>query len=272
MDFGFSGKTVLVTGGSSGIGRAAVLMFAQEPGINIALTYFKNEDSANDLARSIEANGGSALAVYMDLADHASIEQAVAAVGERFGRVDALVNNAVQWGSGANRGKVFEAMPLAQWQETIGINLFGTVKVTQAVVPFMREQKWGRIVNVSSDLAVDSMIGSGPYSTLKSALFGFTANLVEELSADGVLSNAILPSWTLTDRARTFFPAGIHEEIKIAFPTQRVTVPEDVASLIVYLASPANGHVNGEIIRVTGKTSLPFMSHLFREFMKKEGT
>lgn len=272
MDFGFDGKTVLVTGGSSGIGRATVLAFAQEPGINIAFTYFKNEEGASDLVRSIEADGGSAIAVYMDLADHTSIEQAVEAVAARFGRVDVLVNNAVHWGSRANRGKIFEAMPLAQWQETIGINLFGTVKVTQSVVPYLRAQQWGRIVTISSDLAVDSMVGSGPYSTLKSALFGFTANLVEELSADGILSNVILPSWTLTDRARDFFPTGIHEEVKSAFPTGRVTMPEDVASLILYLASSANGHVNGEIIRVTGKVSLPFMSHLFKAFMSQAGT
>lgn len=271
MHFGFEGKTVLVTGGSSGIGQATVLMLAQEPEVNIAFTYFKNEDGANDLVRSIEANGGSAVGVYMDLADHASIEQAVDAVATRFGRVDVLVNNAVHWGSGANRGKVFEAMPLAQWEETISVNLFGTVKVTQMVTPFMRQQKWGRIVSISSDVALDSMVGSGPYSTLKSALFGFTANLVEELSADGIMSNVILPSWTLTDRARDYFPVGIHEKIRTAFPTQRVTVPEDVASLILYLASPANGHVNGEIIRVTGKASLPFMNYLFKEFMSQAG-
>lgn len=269
MHFGFDGKTVLVTGGSSGIGRATVLAFAQEPEVNIAFTYFKNEDGAHDLARSIEAEGGSAMTVYLDLADHASIEQAVKVAAARFGRVDALVNNAVHWGNQANRGKIFEAMPLSQWEETVAVNLFGTVRVTQAVVPFMRQQKWGRIVTISSDLAVDSMVGSGPYSTLKSALFGFTANLVEELSTDGILSNIILPSWTLTDRARTFFPAGIHEELKLAFPTQRVTMPEDVASLILYLASPANGHVNGEIIRVTGKASLPFMNHLFKAFMSR---
>jgi 3-oxoacyl-[acyl-carrier protein] reductase len=272
MHFGFKGKTVLVTGGSSGIGRATVLALAQEPDVNIAFTYFNNEGGARELVQSIEAEGGLATAVHLDLANHASIEQAVTAVATRFGQIDVLVNNAVHWGRGANRGKPFEAMPLTQWEETIGVNLFGTVKVTQAVVPFMRQQKWGRIVNVSSDLAVDSMVGSGPYSTLKSALFGFTANLVEELSADGILSNVVMPGWTLTDRVRTFFPAGIHEEIKTAFPTGRVTMPEDVASLILYLASPANGHVNGEIIRVTGKASLPFVNHLFREFMSQVST
>ena len=269
MDIGFSGKTILITGGSSGIGKATVLAAAKEKNLNIAFTYFKNEAGAHDITRTIEANGSSAIAVYMDLADHASIEQAVATVMNKFGQVDVLVNNAVHWGDPENRGKIFEEMPLRQWQETIATNLLGTVKVTQCVVPLMRQQKWGRIVTVSSDLAFDSLVGSGPYSSLKSALVGFTANLVEELSADGILSNLVLPSWTLTDRARAFFPEGIDEKLKEAFPTQRVTVPEDVVSLILYLVSPINGHVNGEIIRVTGKASLPLVNHLFKEFMKQ---
>ena len=269
MELGLNEKTVLITGGSSGIGKATVLAFAKEKNSNIAFTYFKSEAGAHEIVRSIEAEGGSAIAVYMDLADYSSIEQAVDTATQRFGRVDVLVNNAVQWPDRANRGKIFEEMPITQWEETIRVNLLGTVRVTQAVVPFMRQQKWGRIVNVSSDLAFDSFVGSGPYSSLKSALIGFTANLVEELSAEGILSNLVLPSWTLTDRARTFFPEGIHEKVKVAFPTQRITVPEDVASLILYLTSAANGHVNGEVIRVTGKASLPFMNHLFKEFMRQ---
>lgn len=153
---------------------------------------------------------------------------------------------------------------MSQWEETIGRNLFGTVKVTQEVVPFMRRTKWGRIVNVSSDIALDSMKGSGPYGSLKSALFGFTANLVEELSSDGILSNVVIPSLTFTAKAKERFPETFQEGAKKAFPTNRVTRPEDVASLVVYLGSAANGHVNGEQIRVTGKGSQPMLNAMFR--------
>lgn len=159
-------------------------------------------------------------------------------------------------------------MPISQWEDTVGSNLFGTVRITKAVTPYMRKQQFGRIVNISSDIALDSMVGSGPYSALKSALFGLTANLVTEFSGDNILSNVILPSWTLTERAKNFFPADFRENAAQAFPSQRITTPEDVASLVAYLGSPANGHVNGEHIRVTGKGSQPLLYHLFQNLQK----
>lgn len=261
MNTGLEGKTVLVTGGSSGIGKTTARMFASETEANIALTYYSNEASARKVAKE---TGG--LAVQMSLEDHDSIEKAVEMTVRHFGGIDVLVNNAVLWGDPKNRGKDFEEIPLSQWEETIGVNLFGTVKVTREVVPYMRKAKWGRIINVSSDVALDSMKGSGPYGSLKSALFGLTANLVEELSPDGVLTNVVIPSWTLTERAVDFFPEPFRQKAAESFPTNRVTLPEDVASLIVYLGTAANGHVNGEHIRVTGKGSMPVLNSLFRKY------
>jgi len=109
------------------------------------------------------------------------------------------------------------------------------------------------------------MKGSGRYSTLKSALFGLAANLVTELSPYDILTNVVLPSWTLTDRARTHFPQAFRDVAAAAFPTGRITTPEGVASLILYLGSGANGHVNGERIRVTGASSLPLMGYLWEQ-------
>ncbi len=269
MDVGLTGKTVLITGGSSGIGKATALLYGLEKGVNVALTYFEHQVRADAVVAQIRERGGSALAVPLSLADHASIESAVQTVAETFGSIDVLVNNAVQWGSD-NRGKRLEEMPLAQWQETVGVNLLGTVRVTQLVAPYMRKRRWGRIVNVSSDVALDSMVGSGPYGSLKAALLGFTANLVTELSADGILSNVVIPGWTLTDRAIAFFPEAFRETAQSAFPTGRVTLPEDVASLIVYLGSAANGHVNGESVKVTGKGSQAMLSAMFRDFMARQ--
>lgn len=269
MDTGLEGKTVLITGGSSGIGKATALMFAEETEAQVAITYYQNEEGAKEIVEAIENNGGQALAVPMMLEDHAGIQKTVAETADRFGSIDVLVNNAVFWGDRKNRGKSFEEMPLSQWEETIGVNLFGMVKVTQEVVPFMRKTQWGRIINVSSDVALHSMKGSGPYGSLKSALFGFTANLVEELSEDGVLSNVVIPSWTLTERAINYFPEEFRQQAIKAFPANRVTLPEDVASMIVYLGSAANGHVNGEQICVTGKGSQAMLGSMFREFSEK---
>jgi len=270
MDTGLSGKTILITGGSMGIGKATALAFGREAGARVALTYFKNEASAKEVVASIERDGGIAFAVYMALGDHASIEKAVEVIAGKFGSIDVLVNNAIQWGSGGNRGKAFEEMPMEQWQETVGVNLFGTVKATQLVVPFMRRQKWGRIVNVSSDIGYDSMKGSGPYGSLKTALFGLTSNLVEELSVDGILSNVVLPSWTMVERHMANFPEDFRREAARAYPTGRITTAQDVASMILYLGSAANGHVNGEHIRVTGKNSQPLLSMLMSEYRARQ--
>lgn len=268
MDLGFKNKTVFITGGSSGIGYAAVLEYANETGCNIVFSYHSNEERANEIRKEIESLGCNALAVKMDLANFDSIQSAVKAIIDKFGSIHALVNNAVHWGSWEHRSKLFEEIPISVWQEIIGINLFGTVKVTQAVVPYMRKQKFGRIVNISSDVAIDSMKGSGAYSSLKSALFGFNANLVTELSADNILSNVVIPGWTLTDKARKVFNENIQLHSAKAVPTNRLTIPTDVATLITYLGSSANGHINGEHIKVSGHSSLPLMSYIIQEIRK----
>jgi 3-oxoacyl-[acyl-carrier protein] reductase len=269
MDLGLEGKTVFITGGSSGIGRTTALVYGREPGVQVALSYFQHKEEAEKVVQDIEADGGSAMAVHMDLGDHETIRKAVADVTGQSGGIDVLVNNAVYWGDGSNRGVSVDEMPMSQWEETIGINLFGTVKVTQEVITYMRRQRWGRIINVSSDVALESFTGSGPYGSLKAALFGFTANLVAELSQDGILSNVVIPSWTLTDKARNYFPEGFAEEARQAFSTLRVTKPEDVASAILYLGSGANRHVNGEHIKVTGRSSVTMLDHILTKFVEK---
>ena len=269
MDIGLSNKTIFITGGNSGIGKATALLYAKEANANIAISYHANEAGAHQVVTEIEKAGGNALAVKLDLGDIESIQRAIDTIVTAFGSIHVLVNNAIHWGSRENRGKSFEEMPLSQWQETVGINLFGTVKVTQAVVPYMRKQHFGRIVNVSSDVAFDSMHGSGPYGSLKSALFGLTANLVTELSADNILTNVVIPSWTLTERAKNFFAEEFQQEAVRAFPTKRVTQPEEVASMIVYLGSAINGHVNGECIKVTGKGSQAMLALQFREYSQR---
>jgi NAD(P)-dependent dehydrogenase (short-subunit alcohol dehydrogenase family) len=271
MDMGLNGKTILITGGSSGIGKATALAFGREAGAQVAITYFQHEAAAKEVVSAIEQSGSSAYAVYMSLADEASIEAAVTSTVQKFGSIDVLINNAVYAGTAReNMGKSFEEMPIGQWEETVGVNLFGTVKVTQQVIPFMRRNNWGRIVNVSADISYDSMKGAGPYGALKTALFGFTSNLVEELSADGILSNVVLPSWVLVERAIQAFPEDARGEASKAFPTHRITTPEDVASLIVYLGSAANTHVNGEHIRVTGKGSQATLNLLMREYSQRQ--
>lgn len=270
MDLKLRQKAVLITGGSSGIGKAIAIMYANEPGAQVAITYRTDQKTAAEVTDQLNMKGCSSLSVQMDLADHASIDRAVDEVAGEFGGVDVLINNAVFWGSPGAQGLRFENIPIKEWEQVIGINLLGMVKVIQAVVPFMRKKKFGRIVNVSSDIALDSMPGSGAYGTMKAALSGLTANLVTELSAANILSNVVFPSLTFTDKAVRRFPKTFREAAKNAFPTNRVTQPDDVASLIAYLGSGVNTHVNGEMIRVTGKGSQPMLNTIFQEMMTAE--
>lgn len=267
MDLGLKGKTIFITGGSSGIGKYSALIFAKEEGARIAFTYHKGKIAAQEIVREIQVLACEAIAVYMALDDHSSIKKAVDTVTHEFGTIHVLVNNAVYWGDPKARGRKFEEMPIEQWQNIIGTNLFGTVHLTQLVVPFMKKQLFGRIINISSDIAVESMTGSGPYGTLKAALFGLTSNLVTELSRYNILSNVILPSLVLTDRAIQLFPQQFQEKAKEAFPSGRITTPEDVATLIAYLGSAANGHVNGEFIKVTGKGSQSMLNSISQEYL-----
>ncbi len=264
MELNLRKKTILITGGNSGIGKSIVQMYAEEPEVQVAFTYHTNNQAAEEIHEKLKKKGVLTLPVHMDLADQESIAQAVNKVSDLFGGVDVLINNAVFWGSPGLRGIGFEDIPIQEWEKMFRINLLGTVKMIQLVVPFMKKNKFGRIVNVSSDIALDSMPGSGPYGTMKSALFGLTANLVTEFSAHNILSNVVIPSLTFTDKAKKRFPKAFQEAAKRAFPTYRVTGPEDVASLIVYLGSGANIHVNGEQIRVTGKGSQPVLNALYQ--------
>ncbi len=205
MDLGLQGKIIFITGGNSGIGRATALAYGREPGAQVAISYCHGQEAANEVVQLIEAGGGKAMAVQMDLASPESLELAISQIIQQWGSIDVLVNNAIVWAHPSNRGKSLEEQPWETWQEMININLLGTVKLTRLVVPFMRSRGWGRIVHISSDLSMDSMKGSGPYSTLKAALTGFTANLVEEYAAFDILTNIVLPSWTLTERAKNSF-------------------------------------------------------------------
>lgn len=268
MDCGLNKKTVFITGGSTGIGKATARLYGAEPGVRIAVTYFSNKKGALDTVARIKESGAEAMAVHMDLSDKAVIKEAVEKVRETFGDIDVLIANAIQWPA---ERYLFEEGPAESWKSFFETNLLGTVKLCQTVVPEMKVRNWGRIVFLSSDLAIHSMKGSGRYSSMKAALSGLAANLVVEFSPYNILTNIVMPSWTLTDRAKSHFPVSFREAAVKSFPTGRITSPEDAASIILYLGSGANGHVNGEHIRVTGGCSLPLMTHLWDQAKSKAG-
>ncbi|MEN3281504.1 MAG: 3-oxoacyl-[acyl-carrier protein] reductase [Solirubrobacteraceae bacterium] len=252
MDLALRERVALVTGSSQGIGAATALLLGQE-GACVAVTYREQRDKANTVVRQIQRAGGEALAVPLDLASSASIHAAAHAALDQWGRIDILVNNAVYWGSRAPWDTPpFEEEPPEQWRTYLRLNAEGPYTAIQAVLPSMRQRRWGRIVNVSSGIAVDGLPGSAPYAAAKASLHGLTRTLSKELGPDGILVNVIMPGPTLTERITKLLPAQARQQREQASPIRRLLGPEEVAPTIAFLCSPANTAITGEIIRASG--------------------
>ncbi|WP_283134689.1 SDR family NAD(P)-dependent oxidoreductase [Rhizohabitans arisaemae] len=249
MDTELHDRVVLVTGGSTGIGAATARAFARE-GTRVAITYHSNPDKAAKTATDIEAVGGQAHVVRLDLRDLPSVDRAVASVAERWGGVDVLVANAVHWGGDGppDPDVRFEDVGPAEWATMIDANLVGTAATVRAVLPGMRARGWGRIVLISSSVAEEGLPGPGPYGTAKSGLYGLARSLAWDAGRDGVLVNVVAPGFTLTD-GRPGIPKPVLDAFAAAVPTRRISTAEDVAGIVVFLGSGANGNLTGEVIR-----------------------
>ena len=255
MDLGLHRRVAFVTGSSQGIGSAIARLFARE-GARVAISYRTNREKALALAGEIESDGGEAIVVAYDLASRESIQSAVAEVAARWGGVDCLVNNAVEWESGSpGLQPAFELLPEAEWSAQLQANIGGVVTTIQAVLPFMRKQRWGRVVSISSGIAVDGMPGAGIYGAAKSALHGLTRSLFKELGPDGILVNVVMAGFTLTERVRERVPAALLDERAAQSPLRRLPTPTEVATTVVFLSSASNTTVTGEIIRSSGGIS-----------------
>jgi 3-oxoacyl-[acyl-carrier protein] reductase len=177
----------------------------------------------------------------------------VAAIVDRWQRLDILVNNAVRSEASLPwEAQPFEAVPAEEWRATLRANTEGTYAAIQAVLPAMRAQGWGRIVNISSGIAIDGRPGAGPYGAAKAALHGLTRTLAKELGPAGILVNVVMPGVTLTERISAALPAALREKVEQATPIRRLLPPEEVAPIVVFLCSAANTALTGEFIRASG--------------------
>jgi 3-oxoacyl-[acyl-carrier protein] reductase len=252
MDLGLRERVALVTGGSRGIGRAAAVLFGRE-GARVALTYHADREGAEAVVEEVRRAGGDGLAVALDLASVDSIRGAAGTAVARWGRLDVLVNNAVEWGQRPPwEMPLFEDLPPDEWRALLRANTEGAYAAIQAVLPAMRARRWGRIVNVSSGVAVDGVPGAGPYAAAKAALHGLTRTLAKELGPAGVLVNVVMPGLTLTERMAARLPAAVREQRERESPIRRLLPPEEVVPTIVFLCSAANTAVTGEIVRASG--------------------
>lgn len=241
------GKNAIVTGGSQGIGTATSLMLAEE-GANVCLTYRKHKEEAEEVRDRIIAMGRKAICVQCDIASFAQAEAVVKAAVEAFGSVDILVNNA-----GMNWDGVCWKMTEEQWDRVIEVNLKGYFNFTRHVAPLLKEQKSGKIINVTSINGMRGKFGQTNYSASKAGIIGYTKAVAKELGGFGINVNAVAPGLIETpmlkeSEARDKIVDMAMGEIVL----KRVGQPEDLANVIAFLASDRARHVTGEVIKVDG--------------------
>ncbi len=240
-----SGKVALVTGSTRGIGRATAERLAQA-GATVIITG-RSEDRAVEVAKEIkEKTGSETFAVSMDIGVKESVEEAFKRISERFGSVDILVNNA-----GMTRDTLFLRMKLEDWEEVIRVNLTGTFLVTQQAIKGMIKKRWGRVINMSSVVAFMGNVGQANYSSAKAGLIGFTKTLAKELASRNITVNAIAPGFIETDMTDVL-PDDIKESYLKQIPAGRFGKPEDVANVVLFLASDLSSYITGEVIHVNG--------------------
>ncbi len=258
MELGISGRVALVTGGSKGIGRAVAVGFASE-GCRIAIAA-RGAEALRETAESLGAKGAEVLTLTADLAEPDAARRVVEAVVARFGRLEILVNNA-----GAIRGGDFLTTPAEAWADDWRLKILGYVRMAQAAIPVMRTGHWGRIVNIIGAAARNPATTYMAGGIANAGLINFTRALADLGAPDGILVNAVSPGATATERwdrlvAQQAQAQGqsvevLRAEVAGKQPLGRIGRPEDVADLVLFLASERAGFLTGASITVDGGAS-----------------
>ncbi|MFH1675466.1 MAG: 3-oxoacyl-ACP reductase family protein [bacterium] len=239
------GKNAIVTGGSIGIGTSIVLALAKA-GANVALNYRRHADEANAVVAEIEKLGRKGLAVQADVASTTEAETMVKKVIDEFGSIEILVCNA-----GINRDSAIWKMTEEQWDQVLDTNLKGYFNYIRAVAPHFRERNQGRIINITSINGLRGKFGQSNYSASKAGIIGLTKTVARELGRNQVTVNAVAPGMIMTDMAKQLEQKWL--DIAIAETVMnKLGTPEDVANLVVFLASDLAGHITGQVISVDG--------------------
>jgi 3-oxoacyl-[acyl-carrier protein] reductase len=239
----------MVTGASRGIGRAIALRLAEE-GCDVAINYRVRDDAALDVASLVEDMGRGAVVVGADVADPHQVDDLVRRSEDAIGHLDILVNNA-----GIHQHLKSWEMSPEDWQRVIDVNLTGSYLVSRIVGPGMSDRGWGRIINISSVVAMSGTDHEAHYAASKAGLHGLTKSMALELSPKGVTVNAIAPGWIRTDMTSDTTAEELREAMK-EVPLGRIGEPEEIASVVAYLASPEASYVTGQVLHVNGGMGL----------------
>lgn len=244
-------RTAIITGGAQGIGAAYARGFATE-GANVVIADVAPADA---LIEEISESGGSAIYAKTDVTDEGACKEMAAKSVDAFGRIDVLVNNAALWVHVGH--KPIMEISKAEWDKVLNVNINGLFLCTQAVVPQMRSQGYGKIINISSGRALKGHSNLLHYDTSKGAVISFTRSLARELGDDGIRANTIAPGGIMTenviaqDNVRGLIARGTATRA-----IQREQVPEDVVGACIFLASGESDFITGQVLTVDGGSAM----------------
>ena len=245
VPFDLSGKSVLVTGGTRGIGRATVEAAARA-GARVAFTYRSSEEAAAEIEAQLAEGGAEAQSYQSDAADTDAAAEVVEAVTGEFGALDVLINNA-----GITRDGLLLRMSEEDWDATMETNLKGVFNYAKAAYKPMMRQREGRIVNLSSVVGVAGNPGQTSYAASKAGVVGFSKSLAKELASRGVTVNVVAPGYVETDMTDAM-PERARAAMEGQVPLGRPADPQDVAQAVLFLASDAASYITGHVLHVDG--------------------
>lgn len=238
-------KVALITGANSGIGKVIALELAKD-GYDILLNYVFNEEAANEVKAEIEAIGTRCELLHADVSDFAAVEAMMKEAFATFGRIDVLVNNA-----GITKDNLIMRMSEEEWDAVINVNLKGTFNCCKHIARKMLKQREGKIINIASIIGEMGNTGQANYGASKAGVIGLTKTLAKEFATRNIKVNAITPGFiqtTMTDR----IPEKERNAMIEAIPLGALGQPEDIANLVVFLASEKANYITGQIIGLNG--------------------
>lgn len=249
MEFDLHGASVLVTGGTRGIGRAIVEAFS-EAGARVAFTYRSSADRAEALVEQLDDDGTEAFSLQGDVADFEVAQSHVQAVVDRWDSLDVLVNNA-----GITRDGLLLRLGEEDWDAVLDTNLKGVFNFSKAAYRPMMRQQAGAIINISSVVGTTGNAGQTNYAASKAGIVGFSKSLAKELGSRNITVNAVAPGYVRTDMTEEL-DEDTQEAILDAVPLDRLAEPDEIAQSVLFLASPAADYITGHVLHVNGGLSM----------------